>query len=266
MKDYSAQLKLALSAAVLGGEILDMHLGDKLRLTQYQKESRRDVATTVDLYIQQEIVKHIKAKDKTQIVAEEAGVEGSCDITKGTCWMIDPLDGTVNYVNRIPLSAVSIAYIDEGKPVVGVVYNPTLNELYYGAEGLGVYRNHMKIGVQHEAPEDSLYAISFSGTPNRSMRGNEYLLFQDINDNTRGCLRTGSAALNLAYLADGRLGGCVGRNARAWDVMAGILLARLAGAKVDYTVVNKEEFLVNYIAATPETSQFLSNRVSAYFK
>ncbi len=265
MKDYSSQLQLALSAAVAGGNILREHSGD--RLAQNEKESRRDVVTAIDLYTQQEIVRCIKAKDNAPIIAEESSVEEKKDITKGSCWIIDPIDGTVNYINNIPLSAVSIAYMDEGKPVVGVIYNPTLNELYYGAEGIGVYKNNVKIKIRGGSPEELLYAMSFSGKSYHSaMRQNEYDLFQDINDTTRGCLRTGSAALNLAYLASGRFGGCTGRDTKAWDIMAGILLARLAGARIEYTVTNAEKFLINYIAGTPEAFELLSKKVSEHFK
>lgn len=77
-----------------------------------------------------------------------------------------------------------------------------------------------------------------------------------------GCLRTGSAALNLAYLAEGRLGGCVGRFNKIWDVAAGFVLAELAGAKVDYKVDKDEKFLLNYTAVVPQSESFLKNIIT----
>lgn len=262
MNDYTQKLEIAIHAAVAAGNILNNHVGDAFHLTRVRKESFRDIATEADMYAEKKIIEMIQQKDNSPIVSEEAGVVGDLDEKRGY-WVVDPLDGTVNYAHRMPFYAVSIAYMEDGVPVVGAIYNPTLNELFYGAKGLGVYKNHNKISVIDRKPEDSLFAISFSGKKyDNEVRPQEFANFREINDKTMGCLRTGSAALNLAYLAEGRLGGCVGRFNKIWDVAAGFIIAELAGAKVDYQADKKEKFLLSYTAVVPQSESFLKKIIT----
>lgn len=263
MNDYIQKLEIAIRAAVAAGNILHKHTGDTLHLTRVRKESFRDIATEADLYAEKKIIEMIQEYDNSPIVSEESGIIGVLDEKKGY-WMVDPLDGTVNYAHNIPLYAVSVAYMVNGVPVVGVIYNPALNELFYGGKGLGVYKNHNKINIQNRKHEDALFAVSFSGKEyDGEMRMQEFVVFKEINDKTMGCLRTGSAALNLAYLAEGRFGGCVGRFNKIWDVAAGFIIAELAGAKVEYHMNDKEKFLLSYTAVVPESESFLKKIVAS---
>lgn len=250
MTNHKTQLHTALSAAVAAGNILRLHVDDAVHRERHRKESRRDVATEIDRYAEEIAIEKIRAFDEAPILAEESGMRAKIDQEAGTFWVIDPLDGTVNYLNHVPLYAVSIAYVEAGKPVVGVIYNPALNELYYGGEELGVYKNHTRISVADRSPEESLCAMSFSGKQYGKERATEFEAFQKLNDATTGCLRSGSAALNLAYVAEGKLGGCMGRYSKLWDVAAGFAIARLAGATVDYRVADPAQHLVHYCAGT----------------
>ncbi|MBI3634339.1 MAG: inositol monophosphatase [Candidatus Yonathbacteria bacterium] len=261
MDDYTQKLEVAIRAAVAAGNILHKHAGDAFHLTRIRKESFRDVVTEADTYAEKKIIEMIRQYDNSPIVSEEAGVVGELDEEK-SYWVVDPLDGTVNYAHHMPFYAVSIAYMEQGVPVVGVIYNPALNELFYGAKGLGVYKNHNKIATIDRKPEDALFAVSFSGKKYDSdARLLEFVKFKEINDKTMGCLRTGSAALNLAYLAEGRLGGCVGRFNKIWDVAAGFIIAELAGAKVNHRVDKNDRFLLSYTATVPQSEGLLKEIV-----
>lgn len=258
---YQPQLKLALSAAVAAGRILQSYVDETGHPDTHRKESFRDVATEIDTYAEKKIIEMLNESSGLPIVAEESGISRPVDLATGTYWVVDPLDGTVNYISRIPLCAVSIAFIDKGKPVVGVVYNPFLNELYYGAEGLGVYKNHTRIASVKLPAEQVLCAGTFSGASHPG-RDAEFGAFQKINDATMGCLRTGSAALNLAYVAEGRLGGCFGRHTKWWDVAAGFVLARLAGADVVYNIADPATHTVHYSVANETFSPQLQSMVA----
>jgi myo-inositol-1(or 4)-monophosphatase len=262
MNDYTKKLELAIRAAVAAGNRLYKHTGDVAYLSGVRKESFRDIATEADISAETKIIQTLREHDSSPILSEEAGSIGKL-VLKNNYWVIDPLDGTVNYTHHMPLYAVSIAYMEKGIPVVGVIYNPSQNELYYGAKGLGVYKNHNKINIIDRDPENSLFAISFSGKKHNSKdRLREFDNFREVNDKTMGCLRTGSAALNLAYLAEGRFGGCMGEFTKIWDVAAGFVLAELAGAKVYYEFDKKERFLVNYVIAVPQSESFLMGFVN----
>ncbi|MCK4752577.1 MAG: hypothetical protein KAS75_03960 [Planctomycetes bacterium] len=261
MIDRDKLLETAIKAAVEAGNIISAHTHDII--PRAAKESLRDVVTELDVYVEKEIVKILKEFDSGfAILTEETGeISGA---QKGCRWVVDPLDGTVNFINGIPFYGTSIAFIENNTLIVGVFYNSVLKELFYGCRGVGVYKNHKKVQVKDRPPEKSLFSIAFSGKSyDRSMRKNEFLCFGKINDNSMGCLRTGSAAANLAYLTEGRFGGCCGKANKIWDVAAGLLLAELAGAKVSFQHIGTN--LVNYVAATPSNWDFLNKVAGKLF-
>jgi myo-inositol-1(or 4)-monophosphatase len=249
-----------MSAAVEAGKLLVDRYHDDLWVVR--KESLRDVVTEVDKLAEQRIVDIVRERTGGEaMVTEEAGdLEGA---EEEGVWVVDALDGTVNYVNRIPFFAVSIAYVEAGRPTLGVIYNPMQSDLYYGADGLGVFKNQAPLVNQDGPPEESLFAAAFSGkTHDPAGRADEFLLFGEVNDSTRGCLRTGSAAMNLALVAEGRLGGCWGKANKLWDMAAGLVLARLAGARVATAEVDPERHLVSYLATAPSTWDFIHARAA----
>ncbi|MDD1690307.1 MAG: hypothetical protein LUQ66_06560 [Methanoregula sp.] len=248
-----------MKAAVSAGSLLLEYSGDRVKTSP--KESLRDIVTEVDMYAEKKVISILRKADPgCQILTEETGrLTG----TRGDkLWIVDALDGTVNYVNHIPLYNVSISCVEKGNPVVGVIYNPVLGDLYYGAEGYGVYRNHVRIKVKDGVPGECLFAAAFSGKKyDPASRSEEFLAFEKVNDTSRGCLRTGSASLNLSYVAEGRLGGCWGKANKIWDIAAGIIIANLAGAHVEYHYLNPEKSLVSYAVAVPSAWDYLSGIV-----
>src|SRR3989344_6613524 len=179
MDNYTKKLEIAIRAAVAAGNILHKQTGDTFYLTRVKKESFRDIATEADIYAEKKIIEIIKQDDDSPIVSEESGIYGNLD-EKKNFWVVDPLDGTVNYTHNFPLYAVSVAYLEQGVPVVGVIYNPFLNELFYGAKELGVYKNHNKISIIDRTPSDALFAVSFSGKKYDDARLQEFINFKEI--------------------------------------------------------------------------------------
>lgn len=255
-------LESAITAAVAAGNILAEHNKDIFYKFPTIKESFRDIVTEIDRYAEAKIVEILSSATPTiPILSEESGIIGARHL-KNTFWVIDPLDGTVNYFNHIPFYAVSIALMEREKPVVGVVYNPALNELYYGVEGENVYKNNQRIQVKSGKADELLFATAFSGKNYSPLeRQSEFLTFGKVNDSTRGCLRTGSAAMNLCYVADGRFGGCWGKANKLWDIAAGLLLTKLSGAHVKYNIVDKKRYLVNYVSTVPAVFDFITQKL-----
>lgn len=255
-------LEISLNAAVKAGRIIKEHTNDII--TRVTKESLRDVTTELDKYVETEIIKILKEFDpEISIITEETGqIEGK---NKKYKWVVDPLDGTVNFISGIPFYGTSIAFMENSEFTVGVFYNPKLEELFFGCKDSKVYMNHKRIHIKDNSPEKSLFAITFSGKKYDPIsRKQEFEIFGKLNDKSMGCLRTGSAAVNLAYLAEGRFGGCFGKANKLWDVGAGLLLAERAGAKVWFEQINDQ--LVNYIAAVPSSWSFLSKYARMLFE
>jgi myo-inositol-1(or 4)-monophosphatase len=146
-------------------------------------------------------------------------------------WIVDPLDGTTNYAHGLPHFAVSIALERDGVPFVGVVYDPIRDELFAAERGRGATRNGEPIRVSTvDALLASLLATGFSY--DLAERGRQAAVWRALIDRVQGIRQTGSAALNLAYVAAGRLDGYWERPLQPWDVAAGALLVAEAGGRV----------------------------------
>lgn len=256
------KLEVAIKAAVASGKLLLEYYSDTFGVSV--KESLRDIVTEVDKMAQQRIVDILKNDDSAITISAEEQEQPS-EGNAGVYWVVDALDGTVNYVNRIPFFAVSIAFIENFRPTIGVIYNPMSEDLYYGALDAGVFKNQKRMKVKDRPPQECLFSVAFSGKSyDVAARKDEFLLFAEVNDHSRGCLRTGSAAMNLAYLAEGRFSGCWGKANKFWDVAAGLLLAELAGAKVKSREVAKEKHLVTYLASVPSAWEFISQKAKIF--
>jgi myo-inositol-1(or 4)-monophosphatase len=264
--NYLTRMEIAIYAAVEAGKVLLQHYDDKLQISV--KESYRDVATDVDRLAENIIIEKIRSRDSTAKILAEEHADASENSTSGglpdQLWIVDALDGTVNYLSGIPFFSVSIAYIENGSVKVGVIYNPIQDDLYYGADGVGAFKNQDRLSITDRTPQDCLFAVAFSGKSyDPAKREKEFIAFQKVNDVTRGCIRTGSASMNLALLAEGKLGGCWGKAGKVWDISAGIFLAETAGAKVTTTPINSDGILMHYVATVPSAFDFINKRIQS---
>jgi myo-inositol-1(or 4)-monophosphatase len=203
------------------------------------KQNVVDIVTEGDRASEAVIVAALRrAFPDHHIVGEEGGGQGAPAEDADYFWYVDPLDGTSNFASNIPLFTVSIALADRTRrPLVGVVYCPVYNELYSAAHGFGVTLNGRPLGVsQTDALQRAMLSTGFpydkTRQPNNMREWGSFLM------QVRGVLRLGSAALDLAWVAAGRLDGFWEPRLNSWDVLAGILCVEEAGGRVsDYSGV-----------------------------
>ncbi len=168
-----------------------------------------------------------KAREGYGFLMEERGeIEGK---DKSHRWIIDPLDGTTNFLHSIPLFAISIGLEREGELVAGVVYNPVLDEIYTAEKGKGAFYNDRR-RLRVAGRRDLSDCVVATGIPHRGRPQHEVFRkeLRVMMENTAGIRRTGSAAIDLAWIAAGRFDAFWERNLKAWDMAAGIVLVREA--------------------------------------
>jgi myo-inositol-1(or 4)-monophosphatase len=199
-----------------------------------------DPVTQFDLKSEKYIINQITNKFPTHsILAEE---DSDIDNNSPFRWVIDPLDGTVNYAHRFPVYSVSIALQYNNKSVVGVVYDPEREEMYSAASGMGAFLNSKKISVSKEKNlKRSLLATGFAYNLN-SARKNNLGTFARMMKQSQAVRRLGSAALDLCWMACGRLDGFWEFYLHPWDTAAAIIIVEEAGGKVSQ--INGEKYSI----------------------
>lgn len=218
-------LNIAVRAARSAGDIITRSAPNAGQL-QIKRKSANDFATDVDRFAEQEIIKIIKtAYPDHAILAEESGEHKGNDYV----WIIDPLDGTTNYLHGFPVYAVSIALQIKGKLELGVVYDPLREELFTAERGGGAMMNNRRIRVTTQPSLKG--ALIGTGFPFKNPQHlDAYLgMFRALHADSAGIRRAGAAALDLAYVAIGRLDGFWEIGLHPWDMAAGILLIKEAG-------------------------------------
>ncbi len=223
-------LTIAKRAALSAGKTLLRYFERLDRLTVNTKRYN-DFVSEADIQAEQEIITILrKIYPNHSILAEESGHSAGADADYR--WIIDPLDGTTNYLHGLPHFAVSIAFQEKGRLETAVVYDPILQELFTASRGRGAQLNDRRIRVRAVASLDA--ALLGTGFPIRYPQHiPAYLaMFGDIFTQCSEIRRAGSAALDLAYVACGRLDGFWELGLNAWDMAAGVLLIQEAGGLV----------------------------------
>ncbi len=221
-------VNVMVKAARQAGTVLLRHMGKLESLSVFEK-GRQDYASEVDQLAEAEIIRELKrAYPDAAFLAEESGVMGRGRQT----FVIDPLDGTSNYLHGIPHFCVSIALVENGEPTDAVIFDPLRNEIYSASKGAGATLNDKKIRVAER--KDMTGAMLITGFPprERARVAPQMAALQGMLGEAEDFRRTGSAALDLAYVAAGRVDGYFEAGVKAWDIAAGILLVREAGGRV----------------------------------
>lgn len=222
-------LDIATEAAHLAGAVLQDYANN---LTQIQEKGRPgDLVTEADKAAEARILEVLhRHLPEHAILAEESGQIGDRD--NPFLWAIDPLDGTTNYAHRYPVSAVSIGLMIKGIPQLGVIYDPFRQELFRAASGLGATCNQQPIQVSATRElEKSLLVTGFAYDRQQTV-DNNYAEFCYLTHLTQGVRRSGSASMDLAYVACGRLDGYWERGLSPWDITAGVVILQEAGGIV----------------------------------
>jgi myo-inositol-1(or 4)-monophosphatase len=226
-KGLQMEVEVALRAAQEAAGILRAGAGK----FSVREKGRADLVTEVDEAAERAIQDAIRDFfPRDAFVAEEFSAAAEA---VGRRWIVDPLDGTVNYVHGHPFACVSIALVDEEGPRVGVINAPFLGEVYHATRGGGAFLNGQVIGVSRVT--DPAATLLATGFPFKQGKGRVEVYFRLVSElvlTTHGVRRAGAAALDLAYVACGRVDGFFEIGLAPWDVAAGILLVREAGGQV----------------------------------
>lgn len=222
-------LNIALRAARKSSELIAQAF-DQVDLIEIESKQQNDFVTEIDKRSEQEIIYHLKkAYPDHAFLGEETGLTGEED--SEYLWVIDPLDGTTNFIHGIPHFAISIACLHQGTIEHGVVLDPIRREEFTASRGRGAQRNGRRIRVSTRQSLEG--ALIGTGTPYRGRNVDMLPAYtaslSAIAEQTAGIRRAGAAALDLAYVASGRLDGFWEIRLNRWDIAAGILLVREAG-------------------------------------
>jgi myo-inositol-1(or 4)-monophosphatase len=258
-EDLNSYLDFTTTLAQKAGELQMEYFGKNIDI---QLKAARDLVTEVDKKCEKLIISEIhKAYPGHHILAEEGG--GTSKDKSGFRWIIDPIDGTTDYAHRHPFFATSIGMEIEGELSVGVVYAPYLREMFKAAKGLGAFLNNKQITVSKaETLEESLLATGFN--PRTGIKNVPH--FKHFLPLSHGIRRGGSAALDLCYTACGIFAGYWEDGLKPWDMAAGVVIAREAGAKVTIKngspfITDGEEILVTNVKIHEEMAEYFRSQV-----
>jgi myo-inositol-1(or 4)-monophosphatase len=222
-------LDVATEAALAAGAVLQGYLG---KLEEVREKGRGgDLVTAADKASEQVILEILQRHFPNHaILAEESGRLGNAQ--SDFCWAIDPLDGTTNFAHQYPCFAVSIGLLVAGVPQVGVIFDPYRHELFRGVKGAIATCNRQPIGVSTISNLSQSLLVTGFAYDRRDTTDNNYAEFCYLTHLTQGVRRSGAAALDLAYVASGRVDGYWERGISLWDIAAGIVILEAAGGKV----------------------------------
>tara|TARA_S200000501_G_scaffold267128_1_gene250835 strand:- start:416 stop:1126 length:711 start_codon:yes stop_codon:yes gene_type:complete len=214
---------------------------------QVSKKGPQDFVTNCDIKTEKIIIEELKkARPNYSIISEESGIEINKD--KKNTWIIDPIDGTVNFLHGIPHFAISIALKCENEIISGLIFDPIKNEIFYAEKNNGAFFNNHRMRVSKKNQiNDCLFAIG--GEINNEL---------DIPHRKSGC-----AALDMAYVASGRYDGYYQNNVNLWDIAAGIILVKEAGGITNEIDLNNTGD-IKVIASSADISQKLHEKLTNF--
>ncbi len=243
-----AALDAAFLAADRASEVLKKHYG---RLSQVDEKFQAGLVSEADRESEGVIKEILFNRFPThQILGEETGLSGA-EATENALWMIDPLDGTTNYVHRVPFFCISIGLEVNGELLMGLVDAPLLGTRYHAVRGEGAFLNGKPISSSKRSQfREGLFATGFSSSDHTLDHQME--LVSHVIRHARGIRRLGAAALDLCLVAEGIFDGFWERNLQPWDTAAGVLIAREAGAlATDFQGRNFEPRMRSVLCAPP---------------
>lgn len=225
-------VNVMIKAARAGGNVLLRHM-HRLDALNVVEKDRHDYASEVDGMAEAEVIKELRrANPEYAILGEEGGVmKGNRGASRYT-WVIDPLDGTSNYLRGFPHWCVSIALVEDGEPIHGVIFDPLRNELFTATRGGGAQLNERRIRIGERRDLGGAMLATGFAPRERARAGAQLECIRQLLRDAEDVRRTGSAALDLAYVACGRVDAYFEAGLKPWDIAAGVLLVREAGGRV----------------------------------
>jgi myo-inositol-1(or 4)-monophosphatase len=259
------EINIAEKAAFNAGTVL-LRLQKQVHSLHVVKKKENDFASIADKAAEQEIINVInKAHPEHAILGEESGLVG--DTSSDHVWVIDPLDGTTNYIHGIPHYCISIALQIKGETHHALIHDPVRDETFYASKGQGAYLNDTKLRMDLKAElHGSLIATGFPFR-NRDVFNKYMLQFKSIYKSVGDVRRAGSAALDLAYVASGRVDGFWEMGLEKWDMAAGALIVKEAkGECLDFNLENDYLKSGNIIAGNLNIVAALQQKIKSSMK
>ena len=248
MRLNSPKMNLITKACMKASRSLIRDFGEIENL-QVSSKGPGDFVTSADKRTEKILIEELqKAYPEYGIITEETGIINKSNIKNR--WIIDPIDGTFNFMNGIPQFAISIGYEEENEIKCGVIFNPIMNEMFYAEKGNGAYLNNSRIRVSKKNKIKD--ALIVTGGPKGASKIKDKIFSEYINvsNNVSNVRKFGSAALDIAYVACGRFDGYWQRELNYWDIAAGIIILKEAGGFLDFFEENKNFPLKKNILAS----------------
>ena len=248
MRLNSPHINLITKACMKASRSLIRDFGEIENL-QVSSKGPGDFVTSADRRTEKILIDELqKAHPEYGIVTEETGIINKSNIKNR--WIIDPIDGTMNFLNGIPQFAISIGYEEEGEIKCGVIFNPIMNEMFVAEKGNGAYLNNSRIRVSNK--KNLKDALIVTGGPKGASKIKDKIFSEyiKVSNNVSNVRKFGSAALDMAYVACGRFDGYWQRELNYWDIAAGLIILKEAGGLVNFFEEDKELPLKKNILAT----------------
>ena len=205
----------------------------ELENLQVSSKGPGDFVSSADKRTEKTIIEELqKAHPEYGIVTEETGIINKSNIKNR--WIIDPIDGTMNFLNGIPQFAISIAYEKDNEIICGVIFNPITNEMFCAEKGNGAYLNNSRIRVSNKKKLKDALLVTGGPKGASKIKNKIYSEYINVSNNVSNVRKFGSAALDMAYVACGRFDGYWQRELNYWDIAAGVIILREAGGFIDF--------------------------------
>ena len=246
MNSISANLNIMIKASEKASKILIRDFGELEKL-QVSKKGPTDFVSNADLKAEKIIIDELKkAKPNYSIISEENGIQNNKD--KNNTWIIDPIDGTINFLHGVPHFAISIALKSKNEIVSGLIFDPIKDEMFYAEKNIGAFFNNRRIKVSKKNKINECLFVA----------GGKIKKNLDIQYR-----RSGSAALDMAYVAAGRYDGYFQNGLNLWDIAAGIILIKEAGGLINEIDLSQTKKL-NVVTATPDIHQKMLEKINNF--
>ncbi len=248
MRLNSPHINLISKACLKASRSLIRDFGEIENL-QVATKAPGDFVTSADKKTEKIIINELqKAHPEYGIVTEETGVINKSN--EKNRWIIDPIDGTLNFLNGVPQFAISVAYEENNEILCGVILNPITNEMYCAEKGNGAYLNNSRIRVSKKKKVQDSLLVTGGPKHTSNIKKKIFSEYIDISNKSSSVRKFGSAALDMAYVACGRFDGYWQREINLWDVAAGIVIVKEAGGFVDFFEEDNKFPLKKNILAT----------------
>ena len=205
----------------------------ELEYLQVSSKGPGDFVSSADKRTEKIIIEELqKAHSEYGIITEESGTINEANIKNR--WIIDPIDGTMNFLNGIPQFAISVGYEENNEIKCGVIFNPITNEMFCAEKGNGAYLNNSRIRVSNKKKLNDALLVTGGPKSTSKIKNKIFSEYINVSNNVSNVRKFGSAALDMAYVACGRFDGYWQRELNYWDIAAGIVILKEAGGFVDF--------------------------------